>query len=323
MANELLLGGWIEPKDRTMEQNDIHAEIMNAMPKYAMPSEGTPEKGFKVFLTNLWSHPEVVDALGFEFPGWHQYTGSCVGVGGGNGAQTLCFVDALMRNEPEKIILGAWCYNYGRSRLLAGMRGQGEGSLGSTFAKSLDIDGFSDWIKTLGLPDVTNSDQLTIGKNQEFAWSDGTKASQALRDEAKPRRVISTPVQNGEGVRDAIINGYPVLRAFGSFVNPQTDRVRNGVSVGTYNGRGGHQESWLNYWNHPQEGELIYEMNQWGKKAYTKCPSGVPEGGTWVRLEDVDRKCKEQYAEIYALSGYDGYPAQPKVYDWTNNSFFS
>lgn len=321
--DEIVLGGWIEPKDRTMEQNDIHADIMFAMPKYAMPSMGTPEKGTKMMLTDTWYHPAVVEALGFAFPGWHQLTGSCVGVGGGNGTQTLNFIDSLIRNEPEKIVLHAWVYNYGRSRQLAGMRGRGEGSLGSTYVKSLEIDGSSDWIKELGLPDVTVSGQLQIGKQQELDWSDGTKASQPLRDEAKPRKVTSTPLSDGESVRDAILNGYPVLRAFGSFVNPNTDRVRNGVCRGSYNGRGGHQESWLNYWHHPQEGELIYEMNQWGQKAYSKCPSGAPEGGVWVSLDEVDRKCKERYAEIFALSQYDGYPAQPKVYNWITNSFFS
>lgn len=319
---EVLLG-WIEPKDRTLEQNDVHADIMNAMPKYAMPSMGTPEKGTKMMLTDTWKHPLVLDALGYNFTGWHQYTGSCVGVGGGNGSQTCIFIDALIRNEPEKIILGAWCYNYGRSRLLANMRGRGEGSLGSTFARSLAEDGLSDWIKTLGLPDVTINGQMNIGKNNEFIWSDGTTASQELRAEAKPHKVYSTPVTSGVGVRDSILNGYPVLRAFGSFVNPNTTKVRNGVCLGSYNGRGGHQESWLNYWHHPQEGELIYEMNQWGQNIYDKDPGGGPAGGCWIPIEAVDRKCKEQYAEIFALSNYDGYPAQPKVYDWITQSFFS
>lgn len=242
---------------------------------------------------------------------------------GANGTQTLNFVEAITLGQLEKIVLHAWVYNYGKSRQMAGMRGRGEGSLGSTYVKSLDQDGSSDWIKTLGLPDVTINGMLQIGSQQELAWSDGTKASQALRDEAKPRKVTSTPLMDGTSVRDAILNGYPVLRAFGSFVNPNTDRVRNGVCIGSYNGRGGHQESWLNYWHHPQEGELIYEMNQWGQNVYNKDPGGGPAGGVWVRLEDVDRKCKEQYAEIFALSQYDGYPAQPKVYDWIKQSFFS
>jgi hypothetical protein len=93
--------------------------------------------------------------------------------------------------------------------------------------------------------------------------------------------------------------------------------------IGTYNGRGGHQESWLGYWNHPQEGELIYEMNQWGENAYGNDPGGGAAGGCWIRIVDVDKQCRSQYAEIYALSQYDGYPAQPEVFDWSKQSFYS
>lgn len=236
---------------------------------------------------------------------------NCVGVGGGNATQTLIMVDALIRNELEKIILAAWPYNYGRSRQLGGMNGQGEGSMGSTYAKSLALDGVSDWIASLGLPQVTQGDQLLIGQQAEMQWSDGRKGSPELRTEAGQHKVISAPLSSGAEVRDAIINGYPVTRAFSTFVNPNSASVRNGVLIGHYNGRGGHQESWLGYWNHPQNGELIFEMNQWGKAVYGKDPGGGADGGVWLSIDEVDRQC--QSGEIYALSQYDGYPAQPDV----------
>lgn len=325
MSNSLPLDlplGWIEPAKRTDEQQDIHAAIVGRMPAFNLVGAGTPAVGTKVLLTDLWTRPEVKESLGFFFSGWHQFTGSCVGVGGGNGCQTLNFVDAFIRNEPEEIILAAWPYNYGRSRQFAGMNGQGEGSLGSTFAKSVGDDGVSDWIAKLGLPEVKETDQLVIGKSQELAWSDGRKASPELRAEAKQHRVTFAPLSRGAQVRDAIINGYPVLRAFGTFANPGTTSVKNGARIGTYNGRGGHQESWLGYWNHPQNGELIYEMNQWGKNVYGADPGGGAPGGCWISIDAVDRACQDRYAEIYALSQYDGYPSQPKFFDWMQRSFY-
>ena len=313
--------GWIDFHERTDEQNLIHDRIVGTLPVFGLVSE-QPAVNTKVLLTNLWTKQEVKDALGFAFPGWHQFTGSCVGVGYGNGIQTLNFIDAFIRNELERIILAFWPYNYGRSRQLAGMNGPGEGSLGSTIAKSGSIDGTSDWIKTLGLPEVKNTDQLVIGKSQELVWSDGKHAPQAVRTEALPHKVTSAQLSSGAQVRDSIINGYPVLRAFGKFVNPGSTQVRSGVRIGTYNGSGGHQESWLGYWNHPQLGELIYEMNQWGQQVYGADPGGGALGGCWISLDDVDRQCRSQYSEIYALSQYDGYPAQPRFFDWIQRSFY-
>lgn len=303
--------GWKPFEERTDAENMIHNAIVRRMPSFSLPAMGKPEVGTKVLFTDLWRHPKALAALGFDFIGWHQFTGSCVGVGGGNAAQTLIMIDALIRNELEKIILYFWPYNYGRSRLLGGMRGEGEGSFGSTFSQSLEQDGGTAWLKELGCPDFSMGNGMEIGARAERTWSDGNEANAALRAEAVKHKFISAPLSSGEQVRDAIMNGYPVTRAFSTFVNPETATVRNGVLLGRYNGRGGHQESWLGYWHHPQNGELIYEMNQWGLNAYGKDPGGGADGGCWLSIDEVDRQCRN--GEIYALSQYDGYPAQPDI----------
>lgn len=314
--------GWIDFADRTDEQNAVHDRIVAKMPSFTAFGD-TPPVGTKILLTDTWKDARVVKALGKTFGGWHQYTGSCVGVGGGNAAQTVNFLDAILRKEPERITLLLWLYNYGQSRLRGGMRGRGEGSFGSTFAESLAQDGATEWsVDGVALPVVSGTGQFEVGQSVEMQWSDGAFAPQAVKQAAKPHKLISAPLSSGVAVRDAIVNGYPVTRAFSTFVNPNTATVRNGALIGSYNGRGGHQESWLGYWNHPQEGELIYEMNQWGANAYGVDPGGGAAGGCWIRIADVDRQCRGG-GEIYALSQYDGYPAQPEVFDWSKQSFFS
>lgn len=315
--------GWIEPEKRTNEQNDAHEAVMAAMPRFSAPpnpfGSGTPPKGTKVLLTDLWKHPKVVKALGYEFPGIHQITGSCVGAGGGNTIFTTNCWEVVKNSEREKIVLPFWLYPYGISRQLGGMRGRGEGSFGSTFAKACTDYGVPDNdLETLTLPKPQNSDQLVWGKSAEFEWSDGTRADQAVRAESKSRLIrTTTPVSSGEGVRDMILNGYSLTRACTTFCNIGTARVRNGALLGTQNGRGGHQESWLGYWHHPDLGELIWEMNQWGKGAYGTDPGGGPAGGCWIRLEEVHRICQSRDAEVFAFSQYDGYPSQPQAVDWT------
>jgi hypothetical protein len=320
--NELPLG-WVSFHDRTDEQNQLHSAIVGKMPAFTLFGE-TPPVGTKILLTDTWKDKQVVETLGFAFPGWRQYTGSCVGVGGGNAAQTVNFLDAILRKEPEKIVLLLWLYNYGRSRQRGGMNGRGEGSFGSTFAESMAQDGLTEWaVDGVALPDHKINGQIEVGQSVELQWSDGNFAPKPVRDEANQHKLISAPITSGVAVRDAIVNGYPVTRASMVFVNPGTAKVRNGALIGTYNGRGGHQESWLGYWHHPQEGELIYEMNQWGANAYGVDPGGGAPGGCWIRIEEIDKQTRTQYAETYALSQYDGYPAQPAVFDWATQSFWS
>ncbi len=311
--------GYIPVEDRTAEQQRAYYEALERMPSFGLAAE-PPPVGFRILLTDLWKDPKTIEAIG-EFLGWYQYTGSCVGVGGGNACQTTLLADKLIRKEPEKPVLVLWPYNYGRSRLLGGMRGRGEGSFGDTFARSCSEDGSCDW-EGEGLPPVSKANgMLVIGKSMELTWSDGNYAPQSVRDEAKQHKFISAPLASADQVRDAIVNGYAVTRAGMVFCNPGTATVQGDALIGRYNGRGGHQESWLGYWNHPTHGELFWEMNQWGANAYGTCPSGAAAGGCWIRKSEVDQFCRG--GEVYALSNYDGYPARPEVFDWATQSLWS
>lgn len=320
--------GWISEEHMDDAQKSFHHQALAAMPAFSVVPKGTPERGTKIMLTDLWKHPRTITALGKPFLGFGQDSGSCVGVGGGNGAQTKNLVNSILLDEPEKIVLFAWYYNYGLSRLRGGMRGRGEGSFGSAFAKSLELDGSIDarhsGLDTL-LPDGDDSrGMIYIGKDRELQWSDGAFPSAEIKQAAKPQPFKTSPLRSFEQVRDSIIAGRPVTRAGMPLVNPGTATVRNGVLLGKHNGRGAHQESWLNYWNHPELGELVWEQNQWGPNAYGADPAGGPRGGCWITAEDCDRFCKSQYAEVYSLDSYDGYEdLTQKVFDWSKQSFWS
>lgn len=322
--------GWISVDRMTDEQREIHLSNVAKLPSFALPFGDKPPVGTKVMLTGLWKHQATIDALGFAFPGWLQDSGCCVGVGGGNAVQTLILADFILKNDPDNIFLFAWYYNYGKSRLRGGMRGRGEGSFGSSFAESLAQDGALS-VKHPGLDNLlpdgnTNRGMVSIGESAEMDWSDGNYASSAIQIEAKKYPVKSYPCKSAEQVREAILNGYPVTRASEKFVRWNKATVRNGVLFGRHEYIGGHQESWPNYWNHPQLGEIFYEMNQHGQNAYGTDPAGGPLGGAWVSFEDVDRLCKEQNGEVYAITGLDGMKdRKEQVLDWSNgnNPFLS
>ena len=317
--------GWLDWHERTDDQNETHENIVAAMPSFDLPASAQelPPKGTKILLTDCWKHARVKSSLNLPkgFPGWHQDSGCCVGVGFGDGAQTTNILDVLQRGDSEEIGLIFWPFNYGRSRQLAGMRGQGQGSMGSTIARSASEDGVLIWKPGLSLPDYSVNGMLGIGKSEEMIWSDGQHASAEVREEGKPHRIISAPVSSGLGVVGAIMNGYACLRAFAKYVQVGSAQVKDGALIGHYDGRGGHQESWQAFWHHPTQGPLIGEMNQWGQNVYGIDPGGLPPGACWVPLDEVDREC--QRGEIYALNNYDGYPSKPEFYDWINRSFYS
>lgn len=309
--------GWIHPDDRTLEQHEAHARAVAAMqPFYIKGPPAAPAVGTKVLLTDTWKHPGVVSAIGKPFTGFRQLSGSCVGAAGGTVESTLCFTDVILRGDLENIVLPFWPLNYGRSRLYMGEHGPGEGSLGSTFAQSCREDGFLEW-GTPGLPQYDTRNQYALAADDktaqslEMQWSAGDKIDPKWLSLSRKHLIKTTSqLRSAAEVRDAIVNGYPVTRAFEYFCNPGTARVQDGALVGNYSGRGGHQESWLGYWNHPSLGELIWEQNQWGSSVYGDDPGGGPGGGCWQKFADVDRMCRGQYAEIFSFSQFDGYPAQ-------------
>ena len=319
--------GWISYEHMTYLQQELHDKIVSSMVAFSLAPQSKPGVGTKVMLTDLWRHQDTVKALGQPFLGWYQYSGSCVGVGGGNACQTTICSNAILGDDEDEIRLAAWYYNYGKSRLRAGMRGRGEGSLGSTFFASIAEDGVLD-VRDQDLdnelPDgVVRSGQFEIGKSLELQWSDGNYASAAVQSKAKKHLMQGSQCKSAADVRTAILNGYAVTRASQKFVRWGNARVRDGVLIGRHENLGGHQESWLNYWNHPTLGELFWEQNQHGADAYGVDPAGGPAGGCWVTIDDVEALCQERYGEAFAVAGWNGYKDRAeKVLDWSKGNPF-
>lgn len=290
--------GWISPADRTPDMEAAHGNIVGGMPRFAI-SGTTDESEDKVDLTEIWMHPEVVAALGYAFPGIHQYTGSCVGAGGGATMFTLAALEVLRLHDPEQIIVPFWLLPYGRSRYYAGMRGRGEGSMGSTFAKAAKTDGVIP--ATLdGLPKFENSDGLSWYKSAEYAWSDGGSIDQKWLDQSRKHLVKQvSQMQSADDVEQAIRNLYPCTNASSLIPNP---RMEGGEAFGRVARAGGHQTSFLGVWRHPTKGRHFKYVNQWGL-------GWGKDGACWIPESDVNAIVRDG-EETYAFSQFDGFPSQ-------------
>jgi len=296
------LFGWIPPSERSPEQESCHAAAMSAMPKLSLPATANEDE--KIDLTDLWSHPDVLAALGSAFPGVYQQTGSCVGAAGGNMAFTVCCVDVIRLGDPERIIVPFWLLPYGRSRFYGGMKTPGEGSFGSTFAQAAKDDGFLD-ARQSGLPSFTNEQGLTWGRAAELSWSDGdAQQTMNLLPESR-KRIIKTvsQVRTTDELAAGIRNYYPATNASMLIPNPNVES--DGEAYGRVSRQGGHQTTFLGVWDHPTKGSRYFKyVNQWSTR-------WGKNGACWIPDRDAQSIINE--GETFLFSQYDGYLAQP---DW-------
>ena len=301
--------GWTHESKRTDAQQVAHHKAVGEMPRFRIDGKSLSEDSAvtEALLYKLWTHPHVVEANGYAYPGNRQVTGSCVGVSYGNIVMTLACVEAITLGEPEVALIPFWLLSYGRGRYYGGSRSPGEGSQGSTQAKAAREDGDVP-AKTAGLPTWTTDDMLCWGKSAELSWSDGdAQQTMALLPQSR-RHLVKTTAQCADhnDVREALVNGYPCTAA--SMYAHNGGRVQGNppVLLAKRGGSWSHQMGVIAWMEHPQFGELFYLMNQWGKGAHGQDPFGAPLGGVWITSSDMDYICRD---EVFAYSQRQGYPA--------------
>jgi hypothetical protein len=315
--------GWISPADRTPDQHDAHIRAQATVPplaRFALPMPAL-QAGQAVRLFDFWKHPDVVADVGFVFDRFHQLTGSCVNCGGANGLFSTIAAQRVAAVNPTKAFLPFTWHNYAMSRHYMGDDGQGEGSLGSTFAKSLSQDGIRDWPKSgAGLPSWTDQDGISITSRDEMTWSSyRNPALQVVLAAAKDHKVASAAqCSSAADIRAAILNGYGVTFACNNYIGHASVQGSGADAcvVGYWDGRGGHQQSLHAVWDHPSLGPLYWAQNNWPGSTYPADPAGGPVCGCWVTEAHVEAAMRLD-GEVYALSNLAWFPATPAVLDWS------
>ena len=306
--------GWIPPDVRYAFMHEADAEALAEMPRFQIA--GTSAPGDKVCIWDCWKHPTVLAANGGKvYPGTRQVTGSCVGVGGGNTVYALSAVEVARLNDPEMALIPFWPIPYGRSRFYAGMRGRGEGSMGSTFAKAVRVDGVVE-ARLPGLPPWDEQDALCWGREAELEWSAGDRISAEWLAKSRKHLVQQTAaISNADDLREAIRNYYPCSFAgdWGGMMECRTAGTPP-VLLNERRGTWNHQQSVHGWWDHPELGELFYVLNQWGMRTHGTCPSGAPPGGYWIKKKDAEYQCRN--GEVFAFSQFQGFPAQDIEISW-------
>lgn len=301
--------GWIPPERRTAEEQEEHEKILAEMPPFETYSTGAfggieplPEKAF------LWELAKKVNK-GEHFPCLYQKTGSCVGQGATNAVYYLTATDAILRNDPDEVLLPFVGYHYGRGRFHAGIRGRGDGSTGSGQAKAVRVDGVLPAILE-GLPKPLPGKDITWGSQVEYEWSDGARIDASWVERGKKHPVQTTAqIRTTDQAAEALASGYPITIAsmWGGQMRPKVQGDPP-VLLNRRVTQWAHQMVLIAFWNHPQFGKIYYVLNSWGGDTHGVCPSGAPPGGFWIREEDAQSIFNE--GESFAFSQYLGFPKQ-------------
>lgn len=316
--------GWIRPSDRTEAQLYAHAAADAAMHHLSHFGLPTPQlaTGQAVRLFDAWKDPAVVKDVGFAFDRIHQLTGSCVWAGGTNPLVTTIATQRIAGATRTKAFLPFTLHNYAMSRHALGDDSQGEGSLGSTFAASLEQDGYVEWVKGSGLPDWSDADGVSVASESvEMTWSSyRNPALQAVLAQAKTHRLgKAAKLTSFDDIWTAITNGYGCSFACNNYIGKAAVQGSGADAcvLGRWDGDGGHQQSIHAVWQHSSLGRLVWAQNNWPGSTYPADPAGGPVCGCWVKEADVNAALKLD-SEVYALSHVDWFPAQPDVIAWAN-----
>ncbi len=316
----MTLLGFIRKKDRTQAHHDAHYKAEMTM--YARAIQGLPvatlSKGQAIRLFDAWGNPDVVKDVGLTFNRIHQLTGSCVWAGGTNAVFSTIAAQRLAATNPTKAFLPFTLQNYAMSRHYMGDDGQGEGSLGSTFAQSLAQDGITEWTPgTNDIPSFTQPDGIEVTSSVEMSWSSYRDPDVAkVVAVSKAHLFGSTAVcKTTQDIAAAITNGYGVSFACDNYIGDASIQGSGDEAcvMGYWNGRGGHQQSIHAVWEHPSFGRLFWAQNNWDGSTYPKDPAGGPICGCWVTEAHVQSAIDNLDAEVYALSHLAWFPAQPLV----------
>lgn len=311
--------GFVTQSQRTQAQNDAHVAAVGAMRQFALP---VPQlaRGERLCLFDFWKRDEVVAEVGLTWDRIHQLTGSCVWAGGTNALFST--IAAQRVAGKSRAFLPFTLHNYALSRHAVGWDSPGEGSLGSTFAASLEKDGVEDWrdsaIAALA-PTFRQGDGISVTSQDEYKWSSVKQSPDEVVVRTSRNHLLgsATPAMSAIGARALILNGVGVSFACDRFIGHGAVRGTGDEAcvVGRWDSSGGHQQSLHAFWEHPSFGPMYWAQNNWPGSTYPRDPAGGPVCGVWVLEADLDAAFRYG-SEVFGLSNLNWIAPTPELLTW-------
>lgn len=286
------LGGWIDDKASV---ESVLADL--PMPYFASAAPGL-FAGPLPATTLLYKAFKTVNNTYPSYPA--QSIGDCVSQSFGHGVDLLACVEIAIGGEAETFKHTSTEFIYGTCRIdIGGGRINGDGAVGAWAAKA---------INTIG----TVSRELTGEYDGNKAREWGRRGvPDDLKVQAKDQKVLTVSlVSTWEELKAAIANGYPVAVCSNQGFTMARDANGFCRPKGTWN----HCMLVVGYREDATPGACV--MQSWGPNV----PSGPttldqPDNTFWADPQTIGRMLGQ--GDSWALSSFDGYPAQPMPAKWS------
>jgi hypothetical protein len=306
--------GYVPPHKRTPEGQKAAEKIVAEMPRFQIRGNYRLESRRYA----LWKYIRTV--LGGKWPAWiWQQTGSCVGAGGGNMGLVTQGVEIALKGEREQFRWLWWLYTYGRSRTHSGLRGEGEGSFGSGWAKAATTDGIFE-LDPQGEPDLPDpaikGGHAVLPAALEMKWSNGAAVAPNWLKVGKAHLFqTAARVRSADDLIAGLANGYAatVASSFGfrQMVPPVVGKGENQIRLVTrWDGTWNHQTWFDEFWDHPDVGPVVRWGQNWGPEAHGKPAGDYPDCGVYLALDLTDKIIRHPDSEVFLFSRFDGFPAR-------------
>lgn len=316
--------GWKPPEDRSVESQRFHESYIWDTPNVdeVFTSAGSNAKRPRIWQVvktaiDKGLVPDIFIRNG-QFKNISQIIGSCVGFGAGNMLLWASLLDAIIRNQPERILVPFVPYHYGRGRKHSGIRGKGSGSFGSGQAKALQLDGYLAFDME-SLPKMNSAASLYWSESIEYQWSDGNVADELITEGRKHLCPTVVRVTSTEEARRLADNFY-VFTIASSWGGRMQCPVKDGVLLNSRSGTWNHQMWVLDYIEHPRLGTLWWIGNNW-KYPHGKDPggewdgnTGAPEGGFYVLDSDLQWILSKQ--DSFGFADPKGFEDRSRAFEW-------
>lgn len=317
--------GWRPPEDRTTDQQKIHEEYIFDTPTV---EEVFTSPGYNADRPRQWQLVKLAIDKGLipqqflrngTLKNIAQIIGSCVGFGAGNMLFWGSLLDAIIRKQPEKIMVPFVPYHYGRGRLHSGIKGPGSGSFGSGQAKALQIDGYIAFDME-GLPNANFGDAIYWSEDIEYKWSDGARIEDKWIEEGH-KHLCPTVARVSDTEQAAqLADSYYTFTIASSWGGNMQCQVKDGVLLNQRVTTWNHQMWVLDYIKHPRLGRLWWVGNNW-RYAHGKDPggewdgnTGAPEGGFYITDKDLQWIISKK--ETFAFADPQGFVDRSRKFDW-------
>jgi hypothetical protein len=313
--------GWLVPEDRSAEQQNYHAILSQQLYLTAMPDRGKldrpiqlPQSGDNSILisddsrTFLWDY---VRPWNPELKFIRQILGTCVGAGGGGMLITRMSVDKYALGEAEEPCIPLWLPGYAKSRQYCNIRGPGggrnDGSTGTTWARSLNIDGYLRMTDHAAVFPFSDTNNYAHSAAIEAKFSDYRAYSMEIWEASKQHTALLTKLVTDvdELIEHIRVHKRPFTCAsnWGGY-NPGEDVPIAGsrfpVRLNKRVSKWQHQMSGHAHWRHPElNDDLFFLLNQWGRGIHGKPMHGEPPGGFWITRNDMKYILKQKEVFVY------------------------